>query len=112
MKQQHANEAAVTNETKKARIPAVISYYRVTLGALTREGNALAEIVENGGNGQQSVRTLAVPAGLPGEEVTIAVEARARVAPKRRRRRWKARPPRAWITEIHGASPQRVPARC
>ncbi len=112
MKQQQANDAAVTNETMKARIPAVITYHRVILGALTREGNALAEIVENGDNGQQLVRTLAIPAGLPGEEVTIAVETRARVAPKRHRRRWKARPPRAWITEIHRPSAQRVAARC
>ena len=112
MKQQQANDTAVTNETMQVRIPKATSYYRVTLGALTREGNALAEIVENGDNGQQSLRTLSVPAGLPGEEVTIAVETSTRVAPKRRRRRWKARPPRAWISEIHRPSPQRVAARC
>ncbi len=112
MTQQEINDSAVANGNKKSRIPAVITYHRVTLGPLTREGNALAEIVENGDNGQQSVRRLAVPAGLPGEEVTIAVETRARVAPKRRRRRWKAWPPRTWITEVHRPSLQRVAARC
>jgi 23S rRNA (uracil1939-C5)-methyltransferase len=88
------------------------TYHRVTLGALTREGHALAEITELGQDGQAATRVLAVPAGLPGEEVTIAVESAAPTPPKRHRRRWKARPPRAWITAIHRPSPLRVPARC
>jgi 23S rRNA (uracil1939-C5)-methyltransferase len=91
-----------------------ITYHRVTLGALTREGDALAEIVEDDANAldSQTRRTLAVPAGLPGEEVTIAIETFANKRPKRHRRHWKARPPRVWISEIHRPSPWRVPARC
>ncbi len=88
-----------------------ISYYTVTLGALTREGDALVEITEQNEVGEQHTRTLHVPAGLPGECVTIAVEAPAQ-PPKRRRRHWKARPPRVWITEIHQTSPLRIQAPC
>ncbi len=89
----------------------LITYHTVTLGALTRAGDALAEIVEQDEAGQQHTRTLHVPAGLPGERVTIAVEAPA-PPPKQRRRYWKARPPRVWITEIHQASPLRIQASC
>jgi 23S rRNA (uracil1939-C5)-methyltransferase len=89
----------------------LITYHTVTLGALTRAGDALAEIVEQDEAGQQHTWTLHVPAGLPGERVTIAVEAPA-PPPKRRRRYWKARPPRVWITEIHQASPLRIQASC
>jgi 23S rRNA (uracil1939-C5)-methyltransferase len=90
----------------------VISYHSVTLGALTREGDALAEIVERDEAGEPHTVTLRVPAGLPGERVTVAVEAPAQPRPGRRRRRWKPRPPRVWITEIHEASPLRVQAPC
>ena len=89
----------------------LITYHTVTLGALTRAGDALAEIVEQDEAGQQHTWTLPVPAGLPGEHVTIAVEAPP-PAPKRRKRYWKARPPRVWITEIHQASPLRIQASC
>ncbi|HEX9131458.1 MAG TPA: class I SAM-dependent RNA methyltransferase [Ktedonobacteraceae bacterium] len=89
----------------------LITYHTVTLGALTRAGDALAEIVEQDEAGQQHTRTLHVPAGLPGERVTIAVEAPT-PPPKRRTRYWKARPPRVWITEIHQASPLRIQASC
>ena len=89
-----------------------IIYHRVTLGSLSREGNAQAEIIEKGEDGKESLRSVAVPAGLPGEEVTIAVETFAQTPPKRHRRRWKARPPRVWISEIHRPSPLRVEARC
>ncbi len=51
-----------------------ITYHTVTLGPLTREGHALAEITEQDEAGQQHTRTLSVPAGLPGEIVTIAIE--------------------------------------
>ena len=90
-----------------------ISYHTVTLGAMTREGDTLAEINEQGEGeiGEQHSRTLHVPAGLPGERVTIAVEAPA-PPPKRHKRRWKARPPRVWITEIHHVSPLRTQAPC
>ncbi len=90
-----------------------ISYHTVTLGAMTREGDTLAEINEQGEGeiGEQHSRTLHVPAGLPGERVTIAVEAPA-PPPKRRKRRWKARPPRVWIKEIHHVSPLRTQAPC
>ncbi len=89
-----------------------ITYHTVTLGALTREGDALAEIVEQDEAGEQHTQTLHVPAGLPGESVTIAVEAPLMPRPGRRSRRWKQRPPRVWITEIHSASPLRVQAPC
>jgi 23S rRNA (uracil1939-C5)-methyltransferase len=89
----------------------LITYHTVTLGTLTRAGDALAEIVEQDEAGQQHTWTLPVPAGLPGERVTIAVEAPP-PPPKRRKRYWKARPPRVWITEIHQASPLRIQASC
>jgi 23S rRNA (uracil1939-C5)-methyltransferase len=89
-----------------------VTYHTVTLGALTREGHALAEVNEQDEAGHQYVRMLHVPAGLPGERVTIAVEAPAQPRSGRRRRRWKPRPPRVWITELHQASPLRVTARC
>jgi 23S rRNA (uracil1939-C5)-methyltransferase len=89
-----------------------IVYHRVTLGELTREGNARAEIIEKGEDGLESTRVVAVPAGLPGEDVTIAVETIAQTPPKRHRRRWKARSPRVWISEIHRPSLLRVEARC
>ncbi len=89
-----------------------ITYYTVTLAALTREGDALAEIVEQDEAGEQHTQMLHVPAGLPGEHVTIAVEAPLMPRPGRRGRRWKQRPPRVWITEIHEPSPTRVQAPC
>lgn len=90
----------------------VITYHTVTLGALTREGDALAEIVEQDEVGEQRTQMLRVPAGLPGEHVTIAVEAPRTPRPGRRSRRWKQHPPRVWITEIHEPSPLRVQAPC
>jgi len=90
----------------------LISYHTVSLGAMTREGDTLAEISEQDTEGAQQRRTLHVPAGLPGERVTIAVEAPAQPRPGRRRRRWKPRPPRVWITGIHEPSPLRVQAAC
>lgn len=88
-----------------------ISYHTVTLGALTREGDALAEITIDGEDGQPTTRVLPVPAGLPGEVVTIAIEMPAPRTGKRRRH-YKPRPPRIWITEIHQPSPLRVEAVC
>ncbi len=90
-----------------------ISYHTVTLGEMTREGDTLAEISEENETGEQAVRTLHVPAGLPGEQVTIAVEAPL-LPPqgKRHRRRWKPRLPRVEITEMHQASPLRTAAPC
>jgi 23S rRNA (uracil1939-C5)-methyltransferase len=90
----------------------VVSYHSVTLGELTREGDALAEIVERDESGELHTLALRVPAGLPGECVTIAVEAPPQPRTGRRRHRRKPRPPRVWITEIHEASPLRVPAPC
>ncbi|MHB8597037.1 MAG: class I SAM-dependent RNA methyltransferase [Ktedonobacteraceae bacterium] len=98
-----------------------ITYHTVTLGDMTREGDTLAEIIEQGGSGESdengeqlafTTRTIHVPAGLPGERVTIAVEAPPQPRPGKHRRRWKPRPPRVWITEIHEASPLRVAAPC
>ncbi len=90
----------------------LISYHTISLGAMTREGDTLAEISELDSEGAQQRRPLHVPAGLPGERVTIAVEAPAQPRPGRRRRRWKPRPPRVWITGIHEPSPLRVQAAC
>jgi len=89
-----------------------ITYHTVILGALTREGHAQVEISEQDEAGHQYTRTLSVPAGLPGERVTIAVEAPPQPRTGRRRRHWKPRPPRVWITEIHQPSPLRVEALC
>src|SRR5260221_1112370 len=90
-----------------------ISYHKVTLGEMTREGDTLAEISEENETGEQAVRTLHVPAGLPGEQVTIAVEAPP-LPPqgKRHRRRWKPRLPRVEIIEMHQASPLRTAVPC
>ncbi len=90
----------------------IITYHTVTLGALTREGHAQAEVSEQDEAGHHYTRLLHVPAGLPGERVTIAVEAPPQPRPGRRRRRWKPRPPRVWITEVHQPSPLRVEALC
>lgn len=87
------------------------SSYTVTLGELTRDGLALAEIAEPGPDGESRTTTLHVPAGLPGERVTIEVEPPA-LPPKRRKRHWKPYPRRVAITEIHEPSPQRVQACC
>jgi 23S rRNA (uracil1939-C5)-methyltransferase len=89
-----------------------IAYHTVTLGALTREGDAAAEISKLDGDGIEQWKIVRVPAGLPGERVTIAVEAPAKRRPVKRSRRWKARPPRVWIDEIHEASPLRREAHC
>jgi 23S rRNA (uracil1939-C5)-methyltransferase len=89
-----------------------ISYHRLILRELTGKGDALAEITTRLENGEQQTRLLPVPTGLPGEEVTIAVQEAANIPPKRHRKRWKPRPPRVWITEIHTPSEFRVEARC
>lgn len=89
-----------------------ISYHTVTLGEMTREGDVLAEITEQGEDGQALTRLLRIPAGLPGERVTIAVEGPPTPKPGRRKRHWKPRPPRAWITEIHEPSPERIEPAC
>ncbi len=89
-----------------------ITYHTVTLGPLTREGDAQVEITERDAKGELHTLPLRVPAGLTGEEVTIAVEAPPTPRPGRHRRRWKPRPRRAWITEIHQPSPLRVEAPC
>src|SRR5579859_6215019 len=89
-----------------------ITYYTVTLGELNRAGDALAEITEINEAGEQQTRVLPVPAGLPGEQVTIAVEAPPKPRTGKRSRRWKPRPPRVWITEIQQPSSLRVVAPC
>ncbi len=90
----------------------VVTYHTVVLGNLTRDGHAMAEIVVQDAEGTPHMRALQVPAGLPGERVTIAVEAPPVPRPGRRRRHWKPRPPRVWITELHEASPLRIQAPC
>ncbi|QBD81861.1 class I SAM-dependent RNA methyltransferase [Ktedonosporobacter rubrisoli] len=89
-----------------------VTYHTVTLGQLTREGDAQAEIIITTTTGEQQTVTLRVPAGLPGEHVTIAVEEPPQPRSGRRSRRWKPRPPRVWITEIHTPSPLRTQAPC
>jgi 23S rRNA (uracil1939-C5)-methyltransferase len=93
------------------RVEAPVTYHTVMLDTLSRDGTARAQITEQNEIGEMHTRVLNVPAGLPGERVTIAVESPA-PPPKRRKRHWKARPPRVWITEIHQASPLRVHAAC
>lgn len=88
-----------------------LTYHTVTLGELTREGLALAEISEPGPDGETRTTVLHVPAGLPDERVTIAVEPPA-TPPKRRKRHWKPYPRRVEITEIHQPASERVEARC
>jgi 23S rRNA (uracil1939-C5)-methyltransferase len=90
----------------------VISYHTVTLGQMSREGHVLAEIRARNEAGEEHVRTLPVPAGLPGEVVTIGIEEPPARRPGKRSRRWKPRPPRVWIQEIHEASSLRIPASC
>lgn len=90
----------------------VITYHTVTLGALTREGDAQAEITLQNAEGESQTLTLRVPAGLPGERVTIAYEPPPAPRSHRRKRHWKPRPPRVWITEIHTASLLRTPVPC
>src|SRR5215472_7008608 len=90
----------------------LLSYHNVTLGEMTREGDTLAKICEENEAGERVVRTLHVPAGLPGEQVTIAVEEVPAPPGRRHRRPRKRRPPRVDITEIHQASPLRVAAAC
>ncbi len=90
-----------------------ITYHTVTLSALTREGDALAEVViSDDGTGEEHTEVLHVSAGLPEETVTIAIEEPLKPRPGKRSRRWKQRPPHVWITEIHKASPLRVQAPC
>src|SRR5262245_60828956 len=89
-----------------------ITYHTVILGALTREGDALAEVTQANAEGELQTLTFRVPAGLPGERVTIAVEEPPAPRPGRHRRHWKPRPPRVWISEIHEPSPLRIAARC
>lgn len=89
-----------------------ITYHTITLGPLTREGDALAEITIRTAEGTLQTLAVRVPAGLPGERVTIAVEAPPTRPAKRRARRWKPRPPRVWITEIYQPSPLRTQALC
>ncbi len=89
-----------------------MSYHTVTLGPMTREGDTLAEITEQDEAGEQQTRVLHVPAGLPGEHVTIAVEVAAPPRVGRHRHHWKPRPPRVEISEIHQPSPLRTQAPC
>ncbi len=92
-----------------------ITFHTVILGELTRAGHALAEVTEADENGAPHTHELLVPAGLPGERVTIAVEAPYPPRPGhagRRRRRHKPRPARVWITQIHEPSPLRIQAPC
>jgi 23S rRNA (uracil1939-C5)-methyltransferase len=90
----------------------VITHHTVTLGPLTREGDTQVELVQQDADGTPQKRLLRVPAGLPGERVTIAVEEPLPPRSGRRSRRWKPRPPKVWITELHEASPLRTAAPC
>ena len=89
-----------------------ITYHTVTLGPLARSGEAVAEVVIQDEEDIAHSQVFHVPAGLPGERVTFAVEAPPAPRPGRHRRRWKPRPPRIWITEIHEPSPLRVATPC
>jgi 23S rRNA (uracil1939-C5)-methyltransferase len=93
--------------SKEEQQERTVTYHTVVLGTLTRAGDAQAEILEG-----ETPGLLSVPAGLPGERVTIAYEAPPTPRPGRHRRHWKPRPPRIWITELHEVSPLRVAAPC
>jgi 23S rRNA (uracil1939-C5)-methyltransferase len=115
MQDEHLSMPSGQVEPQSSGLPARIrnppSYHTVILGELTREGFALAEINEPGPDGELRLRILHVPAGLPGERVTIAVEPPA-APPKKRKRHWKPYPRRIWITQIHQPSPLRIQAAC
>jgi len=87
------------------------TYHTVILGELNREGLAQAEISEQGHDGEVCSTVVYVPAGLPGERVTLAVEPPP-LPPKRRKRHWKPYPRRVEIAEMHQPSPLRVQAPC
>jgi 23S rRNA (uracil1939-C5)-methyltransferase len=87
------------------------TYHTVTLGALNRQGLAQAEISEQGPDGLWYTTLLSVPAGLPAERVTLAVEPPP-VPPRKRKRHWRPYPRRVEIVEIHQPSPWRVQSRC
>ena len=90
-----------------------VTYHTLTLGALTQEGGALAEVtLLDAATNEPHTLTIPIPAGLPGERVTIAVQTPLPPKRGRRGRRWNNRPPRAWITEIHEPSRLRVQAPC
>lgn len=100
-----------------------ITFHTVTLGEMTRNGDTLVEIdvdSEVPENPGLRKRTLHVPAGLPGERVTIAVEEVPAKPPARKRKRRRRaridpagpRPPRVWIHEIHEASSLRTSTPC
>src|SRR5437588_6087351 len=89
-----------------------ITYHRGTVGFPTREGDKVGEISGVDGEGIEQTQVIRLPAGLPGERVTIAIEAARQRRPGKHRRRWRPGPPRAWITEIHEASPLRRQAPC
>jgi 23S rRNA (uracil1939-C5)-methyltransferase len=99
-------------EHKQVSSETIVTYHTVTLGPMTREGVALVDITEQGTDGTLQTRSLCVPAGLPGERVTLAVEAPPQPRSGKRSRRWKPRPPRVEISDIHEASPLRVQAPC
>jgi 23S rRNA (uracil1939-C5)-methyltransferase len=90
----------------------IVTYHTIMLGPLTREGDALAEVSQQNEQGEAQMQVVHVPAGLPGERVTIAVEAPSAPRPGKRSRRRKPHPPRVWITQIHESSPLRVEAPC
>ena len=99
-------------EHKQVSSETIVTYHTVTLGPMTREGDTLVDITEQGTDGTLQTRSLCVPAGLPGERVTLAVEAPPQPRSGKRSRRWKPRPPRVEISDIHEASPLRVQAPC
>src|SRR5260221_651698 len=86
-----------------------LTYHTVTLGELTHAGLAVAEISEPGLDGEPYTTKVLVPAGLPGERVTIAVEAAA-IPQKRAKRNWQ--PFRRWVSikDSYGPSALRVKA--
>ena len=87
-----------------------ITYHTVTLGALTREGHALAEIAVENAEGEPHLLTLHVPAGLPGEVVTIGVEAPPLPRPGRHRCPWDGPRELRWQSlSVYKQSVRRLP---
>lgn len=102
----------MTQQRQQRQEELAITYHTVVLGALGRDGHARAEISQQNAAGELVTHVIQVPAGLPGERVTIAVEEAPKPRPGRKRRHWKQRPPRVWITEQHTTAPERITAPC
>ncbi len=94
--------------------------YEVQLTGLTREGDAVGQVIARlpvadlpaaeMGEGEQLPQELRVPGGIPGERVIVSVEEPAPRAGRRKKRR--RLPPRVTLLQVLERSPWRVEAPC